>query len=86
MKLDILVRIEGFHLRAGAETSPGTDRDDTQGTYRALRGQRGNEAVPLQQRSPARHRQTEVSAGLHLQPFGGRKVNGRCLRIPSVPG
>jgi hypothetical protein len=22
MKLDILVRIEGFHLRAGAETSP----------------------------------------------------------------
>jgi hypothetical protein len=23
MKLDILVRIGGFHLRAGAETSPG---------------------------------------------------------------
>jgi hypothetical protein len=26
MKLDILVRIEGFHLRARAETSPGMDR------------------------------------------------------------
>jgi hypothetical protein len=41
MKLDMLVRIEGFHLRAGAETSPGMDRDDTRGTYCALRGQRG---------------------------------------------
>jgi hypothetical protein len=26
MKLDILVRIGGFHLRARAETSPGMDR------------------------------------------------------------
>jgi hypothetical protein len=40
MKLDILVRIEGFHLRSGAVTSPGMDRDDTRGTYRAVRGQR----------------------------------------------
>jgi hypothetical protein len=46
MKLDILVRIEAFHLRAGAETSPGMDRDDTRVAYCALRGQRGNEAVP----------------------------------------
>ena len=46
MKLDILSRIEGFHLRAGAESSPGMDHDDTRGTYRAVRGQRGNEAVP----------------------------------------
>jgi hypothetical protein len=73
MKLAILVRIEGFHLRAGAETSPGMDPDDTRGTYRTVRGQRGNEAVPLQQRSPARHRQTEVSAGLHLQPLVAAK-------------
>jgi hypothetical protein len=32
VKLNILVRIEGFHLRVGAETSPGMDRDDTRGT------------------------------------------------------
>jgi hypothetical protein len=30
-KLDILVRIEAFHFRAGAETRPGMDRDDTRG-------------------------------------------------------
>jgi hypothetical protein len=45
MKLDMLVRIEGFHLHAGAETRPGMDRDDTRGTYCALRGQRGNANV-----------------------------------------
>jgi hypothetical protein len=45
LKLDLLVRIEGFHLRAGAGTSPGMDRDDTRETHRAVRGQQGNEAV-----------------------------------------
>ena len=40
MKLDILVRIEAF--AQARITRPGMDRDDTRGTYCALRGQRGN--------------------------------------------
>lgn len=43
MKLDIVVRIEAF--TQARITRPGMDRDDTRGTYCALRGQRGNANV-----------------------------------------
>jgi hypothetical protein len=57
MKLDILV--EAFHLRAGAETSPGMDRDDPS-AYRAVRVQRETRRRP-QPRPSVQHRQTEIS-------------------------
>ena len=43
MKLDILVWIEAF--AQARITRPGMDRDDTRGTYCALRGQPGNAIV-----------------------------------------